>query len=211
MTVKILTHSRPRPSSLNLPAPSDDKESVEEAYELIIQGLRRSLHRYGLKRARGLMGLADYRELVEEVADETFMLALARRREYDPEKAPLLWWLFLLGRKQMVLELRRLERDRRAWQACREELGKEVPLRGQRAFRQVLERDRLGRALSALSPDQLQALGLFYLLELSLEEVGRLLGRTPEAVSSLLQRARKSARARLEGQPTRTGSKGDRP
>jgi hypothetical protein len=36
------------------------------------------------------MGLADYRELVEEVADETFILALARRREYDPEKAPLL-------------------------------------------------------------------------------------------------------------------------
>lgn len=196
--------------TLALPAHPHDQEAVEEVYALVIGGLRRNLHRYGARRARRLLGPSDYGELVAEVADETFMLALRRREDYDPGRGTVLWWLFLLGRKRMFLELRRLEREVQARQACQEEWLENESARGQRDFRQLLERDRLGRALEDLGQDQLQALGLFYLAGLSLQEVGRVLGRTPEAVSSLLQRARRSARARLEGQPARTGSKGDR-
>ena len=51
--------------------------------------------------------------------------------------------------------------------------------------------------------EQARALALFYLMDLSAEEVGRALGRTPEAVSSLLQRARANALEALQGREVR--------
>lgn len=187
---------------LMFPSVESSETSVEEAYGVLIEGLRRSLYRYGVRRARGVLGPGELRQLVAEVADETFTRALHQRESYDPSRAPVLWWLFMLGRKQMFLELRRLWRDRQALEATAGQLEVEelepTRSRGGREFRLILERDRLGRALEDLAPDQLQALGLFYLLDMSLEEVGKLLGKSPAAVSSLLQRARKNARARLE-------------
>jgi RNA polymerase sigma-70 factor (ECF subfamily) len=159
--------------------------------------LKASLHRYGSRRARGLVGAADFRQLVEGVAGETFARAIAQPERYDPSKGPVIWWLYMLGRKRMALELRRLERQR---QSCEAMAGALEPARarGGREFRQILERDRLGRALRGLPREQHQALGLFYLYGLSLEEVGKVLGKSAAAVSSLLQRARKNARKGLE-------------
>lgn len=183
---------------LEFPSVDSSRAQVEEAYGLWIGGLRRGLYRYGAPRARGLIGPGDFRQLVEEVADETFVLARHHRHRYQAEKAPVSWWLYMLGKKQMALELRRLERQLSVFQevtgVLEVELLEPTRSRGGRELRQVLERDELARAWDVLTEDQAQALGLFYLYELSLEEVGKLLGKSAEAVSSTLQRARSKLR-----------------
>lgn len=168
--------------------------------------LRRSLHRYGFSRSRGLRLPEDeYRQLVEEVADEAVCLGRARIDLYDPERGPLSYWLFLLGRRILRKELDRLARfsrlaygDRVGEDSVADYLGKS----GEKELWQVLERDRLGTVLQSLPEAQRQVLALFYVVGLSLEETGAILNKTPEAVSSLLQRARKNARDRLENRPT---------
>lgn len=167
--------------------------------------LRRSLYRYGLSRARWLrLSEPEYRQLVEEVADEAICLGRVRIDRYDPERGPLTYWLFLLGRRILRQELDRLSsfmgvaRDDRVAEAV---IANTLEKGGEQELRLVLERDRLGAALRSLPPVQQQVLGLFYVAELSLEETGRILGKTAEAISSLLQRARKNARDRLENRP----------
>lgn len=168
--------------------------------------LRRSLYRYGFSRSRWLrFSEPEYRQLVEEVADEAICLGRARIDRYDPERGPLTYWLFLLGRRILRKELDRFSSfsrvaydDRVAEAVADGHLEKS----GEKELWQVLERDRLGTALRSLPEAQRQVLGLFYVAGLSLEEAGAMLGKTPEAVSSLLQRARKNARDRLENRPT---------
>jgi RNA polymerase sigma-70 factor (ECF subfamily) len=59
------------------------------------------------------------------------------------------------------------------------------------------ERMDLACALGALPEDQREAVVLKHVLGCSLEEIGQLQGRSPEAVSSLLQRARARLKAEL--------------
>lgn len=167
--------------------------------------LRGSLYRYGLSRSAWL-GLArpEYRQLVEEVADEAICVGRARIESYDPSRGPLTYWLFLLGRRILRQELDRLTRFSKATRDDRVAEAAVAPLlekNGEKELWLVLERDRLGTTLRSLPEAQRQVLGLFYVAGLSLEETGAVLGKTPEAVSSLLQRARKNARDRLENRP----------
>lgn len=183
---------------LEFPGMAVSSDQVEAAYSLLIGGLRRGLYRYGALRARRLVGPRDFRQLVEEVADETFVLALHQRDKYRAERAPVTYWLLMLGKKKMSLELRRLERQLSLFQqmagVLEVELLEPTRSRGGRELRQVLERDELAHAWEVLTEDQAQALSLFYLYDLSLEEVGELLGKSADAVSSTLQRARRKLR-----------------
>ncbi|MFN3650104.1 MAG: RNA polymerase sigma factor [Armatimonadota bacterium] len=63
------------------------------------------------------------------------------------------------------------------------------------------------RVVQSLPPDQREALLLMYAEGLSQEEIGQVMGRSTEAVNSLLQRARKAAR-KLGGSYYLTGEPG---
>jgi RNA polymerase sigma-70 factor, ECF subfamily len=53
--------------------------------------------------------------------------------------------------------------------------------------------EKLWEVLASLRPEQREVLQLKYMEELSLKEIGQVLGKSEAAVSSLLQRARAAA------------------
>lgn len=183
---------------------ASEEAAFEQLYPTLVTGLRRALYNYGHSRSRKLrLPDQEYRQMVEELADEALCKARREIDTYDPERSPLGYWIFLLGRRMLAGELDRWQR----WCRCQELAETEGPelleRTGTTELRQVLVRDELGQAFRGLPQLQAQAPGLFYLAGLSLEEVGTVLGKSPEAVSSLLQRARKNARDRLKGEATR--------
>jgi len=180
-----------------------DGRSFERTYPALKAGLRRFLFRRGSKRARNFrMTGAEYAELLDQVTDETLCVAWQRAGEYDPERGPLGWWIAMLGRKVLTTELRRWLREHQHRRDL-EDPGRLPDPAVLPGFRTVEDRDRLGRALALIPKDQAEALALFYLYELSADEVGKVLDRGPEAVRSLLQRARANARKALEDLPVR--------
>ena len=191
--------------AVGLPGLDEGEEAFERVYPVLRAGLVRWLGRQGRRRALGFgMALQEFRELLEEVADETLCLTRRRLAEYDPARGPFAWWLAMLGRSVLKRELMIWVRWQKRTREAQVAWGAEAPEDpGARDLRAAVDRERLGRALAALPPEQARALALFYLMDLSAEEVGRALGRTPEAVSSLLQRARANALEALQGREVR--------
>ncbi len=180
-----------------------DDRMFERVYPVLRSGLRKFLYRRGLTRAREFrMGAAEYAEVLDEVTDEALCVAWQRLPEYRPDLSPLGWWIAMLARKVFTRALNRWRRNSRHARNV-EEMGNLPDPAALPEFRTVEDRDQLASALAALPKDQARALALSYLYDLSAEEVGRLMGRGPDAVSSLLQRARANAKDALLGRPVR--------
>jgi RNA polymerase sigma-70 factor, ECF subfamily len=126
------------------------------------------------------------RDDAEDVAAEVFgavYATLHRCPAPDWERA----WLFGIARHKVADALKK--RRRRA----------EVPLETITEQAAPLEKDTEMLAfLEALHPEWREALLLKYVEGLSLAEVGRVLGKSEKAVSSLLQRARAAAQQALQ-------------
>ena len=106
-------------------------------------------------------------------------------------------WLFKVCRNLWLDELRRGKRL-----APEPPDPERLPVEGdilEELIRQETRRT-VYRAVQALSPADREVITLYYYGELSLKEVGAAMGISPGAARTLLCRARKKLKTRLEGQ-----------
>jgi RNA polymerase sigma-70 factor (ECF subfamily) len=130
------------------------------------------------------------REDAEDVTAEVFAAAFeslpGRRGDGDP-----FLWLLGIARRKVTDAIRRQARRRETsateMALLPETVGGEDP---QSALARAEARQELRRIVDGLRPDQREALLLQHMDGLSVSEIAVVLGRSPAAVNSLLQRAR---------------------
>jgi RNA polymerase sigma factor (sigma-70 family) len=164
------------------PVPGDFADVYEKHFT--------DIHRY----IAGRLG----RDAADDIAADTFVVALRRRSDFDTSRAPVRAWLYGIA-TNLVSEHRRAERRRyRALaNAGAEELA---PGHEDRVVSWVAAagmQPRLARALGSLSRDERDVLLLVALAELSHEEISQALGIPYGTVGSRLHRARKKVRGAL--------------
>lgn len=114
------------------------------------------------------------RNVADDIAADTFVIALRRHADFDPGRGPVRAWLYGIA-TNLVAQHRRAEKRR--YQA-------------------------LARALASLSREERDVLLLVALADLSYQEISQALGIPDGTVGSRLNRARRKVRAALsqEGQ-----------
>lgn len=144
---------------------------------------------YLLHRCRGDAALA------EDLTQTAFGEAIRNRAAYDGRSDPLTW-LIGIARHKLLDQFRADERDERRRMHL---VVREIVLdRDGIAWRDVDEREALGRALGRLTAMQRAVLILHYADGLAVREVARELGRSESATESLLARAREALRDAYE-------------
>ncbi|MCA8921401.1 MAG: sigma-70 family RNA polymerase sigma factor [Planctomycetes bacterium] len=130
------------------------------------------------------------RTLADDLFHDTFLKAVERIAQFDPERGEFCAWLIGIARNELRQRARRV-----AGRARVVALDAEVP--AELAAEDPAPRDlkeAVNLAFSALSARQQQALALKYTEGASLEAIARALDSTPGAVGSLLHRARAAFR-----------------
>jgi RNA polymerase sigma-70 factor, ECF subfamily len=128
--------------------------------------------------------------LAEDLASETFERALRAWRRFDPRRGSARTWLCALARNAALDWFRADRRRRRREQAVAEPEG-------------ALEQHDLGlspgleRALSKLSAADREVIALRVVLDLDPQQAARLLGVSPTACTTRLNRALKRLEERL--------------
>jgi RNA polymerase sigma-70 factor (ECF subfamily) len=146
-------------------------------------------------------------EEAEDITAQVFAAAHAGLGRFRGDCPPYLW-LLGIARRQIALALRRQAARRETlaselegaavdgdpvWEQLAAVEGPEATLMRAEARRMVRE------LLVQLSPDQREALLLQYIEQLSVAEIALVMGRSPAAVTGLLQRARASLYRRGRG------------
>ncbi|MEU5989129.1 RNA polymerase sigma factor [Spirillospora sp. NPDC047418] len=148
------------------------------------------IHRY----VAGRLG----RDVADDIAADTFVIALRQRHRFDPERGSVRPWLFGIATKLVAQHRRQEARRYRA-------LAKVGPERGDGGHEeQVVNwvraegmQPRLAKALRSLTRDQRDVLLLSALSELSNQEISEALGIPYGTVTSRLSRARAKVKAAL--------------
>ena len=154
-----------------------------DAWESLYQDHFDALEHHLARRTRG------DRELVEDVVQESWLVAVRRMADWDPGRGPFGAWLRGIADRQLANAWRR--RDRRpgttsspaAWQAS----AAPGPGFG----------EELGLAMADLPPAWQAVLAAHYEHELPVAGIAARTGRTPKAIESLLARARRGLRRAL--------------
>ena len=152
------------------------------------------VHGFVRRRVARFPGLAD------DVAQETFLVALGRIADYDPERGAMLPWLTYIARNCARKALRR---QARLVGAIEEEgSGGYPPLDAGPLPEEVLGRaetaDRVHDALARLPPAHQHLLDSHYVLRQPLKEIAAREDTTVSAVKSRLHRARLAFKAAFE-------------
>jgi RNA polymerase sigma-70 factor (ECF subfamily) len=131
------------------------------------------------------------RDLADDTLQETWLTAVRRVREFDPERSAFSTWL-----RGIATNILRNQVRRRA-------VRQTVPLNGDMAqYEDCMARDRgerIALALSGLSERYEQILRLKYLDGKGVDAIAQEWNETPKAIESLLTRARAAFRAAYEG------------
>ena len=143
------------------------------------------------------------RNVADDIAADTFVIALRRHADFDPGRGPVRAWLYGIA-TNLVAQHRRAEKRR--YQALARAGAQELtaghddsmpPWAGPEGMQ-----PRLARALASLSREERDVLLLVALADLSYQEISQALGIPDGTVGSRLNRARRKVRAALsqEGQ-----------
>jgi len=138
------------------------------------------LYRYVCWRCGGLRDLAD------DLVQDTWLTAVRRINAFDPDQASFAAWLRGIGANVVRNHLRGVRRATTT-----------VPLGGSEpapAHDDRTDKERIARALAALSERQEAALRAKYLDQRTVADIAADWGETPKAVESLLTRAREAFR-----------------
>lgn len=141
-------------------------------------------------------------DLADDVVQETFLLALDRIADYDPERGAMLPWLTYIARNCARKALRR---QARVVGTIEEEAGAgyaaldEAPL-PEELLGRVETADRVHAALADLSPSHQRLLEGHYVLQQPLGEIAARERTTVGAVKSRLHRARLAFKAAFEAE-----------
>jgi RNA polymerase sigma-70 factor, ECF subfamily len=139
------------------------------------------VHRYLLRAVLGNHALA------EDLTQETFLVALVAARGGRSE-AMSMAWLMGVARHKMIDHYRKSTRDERRASlltAGTADVDRLESLADQ-------EPARIVQSLGALSSEHRLVLVLKYLDDLSVQQIARTLDRSPQAIESLLARARRA-------------------
>lgn len=137
------------------------------------------------------------RQLTEDIVQDAFFSLIRQSRnglliEVEPG------WIMTTARNRFIDHVRSVGRETRRVEAYRGTLG-DGAARGWRDTEAgVLSADRASALLAAIPEQERWALSLQVVDELSVAEVAELLGRSVEATTSLLARARRRLRTIVE-------------
>jgi RNA polymerase sigma-70 factor, ECF subfamily len=158
----------------------------KDAYALLV---RRHLPRV-LAVTRRMLGSE---ALAEEAAQEALLRLWTHAGSYEPEKAKLTTWLTRITANICLDRLRK--RSEEPWP---ENFDVALPPSQEREFMDGQVAAKVNEALQTLPERQRLALVLCHYEELSMTEAAAVMDTTPEAIESLLSRARRTLRRQLE-------------
>lgn len=179
---------------------SADLEAAQE-------GDRAAIARFYDAHVEGLYAFVFYRvgrdsTLAEDVVQETFTLALAKRASYDPARGSVGSWLTVLSRnviRDHMRDHRKSDELQHTWERIDATLAQvfgamaERPLPGE-VLERAETRDLVHMAVANLPEQYRIALNRKYVDGESLETLSRELGMSVDATKSLLARARRAFR-----------------
>jgi RNA polymerase sigma-70 factor (ECF subfamily) len=161
-----------------------------EAFQILYERYRDPIFRFAYR----MIGSA---EAAEDVAHDCFLSLIKEPHRFDREKASLRTYLYAAARNQAAKRYQAFGRE-----AAIEDLQYEPQLADRhQPIRQVLDDEltsEVRNAIADLPPLQREALVLFEYEDLSLAEIGAVVGVDPNTVKARLFRARDKLRARLE-------------
>jgi len=141
-------------------------------------------------------------ETAKDVVVETMADAARRIGRFDPRESSLSTWLYGIARRCVQIEIRRQRRRKvvPAWAQVPldaiAEQGDGGDLAADASARLDAQR-KVGLLAMSLSDMEMELLTLSCIEELSTSEIGEVVGRSEQAVNSILYRARRKARERL--------------
>jgi RNA polymerase sigma-70 factor (ECF subfamily) len=168
----------------------DASHGKTAAFQILYERYRDPIFRFAYR----MLGSV---EAAEDVVHDCFLGLIKDPGRFDSTKASLRTYLYAAARNQAA---------KRYLNSSRESGIEELPREPQVAahlepIRQVLDNELAGevrRAIESLPPLQREALVLFEYEDLSLAEIGAIVGADSNAVKARLFRARDKLRARLE-------------
>ena len=174
-----------------------DERLVEEAaqgqtaaFQILYERYRDPIFRFAYR----MLGSV---EAAEDVAHDCFLGLIKEPGRFDSTKASLRTYLYAAARNQAAKRYLKSSRE-----AGIDELTNEPRVAAHLdPVRQVLDNELAGevqRAIESLPPLQREALVLFEYEDLSLAEIGAIVGADSNTVKARLFRARDKLRARLE-------------
>ena len=139
------------------------------------------------------------RNVADDIAADTFVIALRKHADFDPGRGPVRAWLYGIA-TNLVAQHRRAEKRRylALARAGAQELaaGRDSSVAPWAAPEGM--QPRLARALARLSREERDVLLLVALVDLSYQEISQALGIPDGTVGSRLNRARRKIRAALD-------------
>jgi RNA polymerase sigma-70 factor, ECF subfamily len=163
------------------------------AFARIIRRFQRPLFSF-----LGRLGLSQ--GIAEEIAQETFLRAWLHRREFRPERAQFVTWLFSIGRNLALNELRSARHQQ---ETTLGEAVVDLVVAAPGGAERVEEAQMLARlqaALHSLPFDDRSALGLAYVQELDMAAIAAIEQCSVAAVKTRLHRAKQKLRQLMEQQ-----------
>lgn len=194
----MLSDERQMDSAINA-----DPPGIPDSDEALYEHFRRTgdreafgalFDRYADRLTLFLYSIVRQREDTEELMLDTFAVVAAQKSVFRGESG-FGTWLFAIAKRQ-------------AYQALRKKRPLLLPLRenlpadSDPPETALLEDERhrqLYRALGQLKPEYRQTLYLMYFEHMSVEEIGRITGKSARQIYKLASRGRASLREKLEG------------
>lgn len=133
------------------------------------------------------------RALAEDVLADTFERVLRARRRFDPRKASEKTWIYSIALNLLTDHGRRRSAEGRAL----ERVAAPTPAVDEVAFDRIERQDELGRALTALSPEEREAIALRYGADLTVPEIAKLKKERLTTVEGRVYRALRKLREDL--------------
>ena len=130
------------------------------------------------------------RDWAEEIVQETWLIAVRKIREFDPQQAQFASWLSGIAGNLLRNQLRKWLKDVKRRSPLIDESREDSPVEN--------DGERIALALSELSERNEQVLKQKYLEQLTVEQIASDWGETPKAIESLLTRAREAFREAFE-------------
>jgi RNA polymerase sigma-70 factor (ECF subfamily) len=144
--------------------------------------------------AEPLLGFLVYRTgdrgMAEDVMADAFERVLRTRFRFDPRKSSEKTWIYAIALNVLRDQARRHAAEERALERTPEP----VASGGFPGIDLVEERDELRRALDQLSPEEREAVALRYGADLTVPEIGRVIGEKVSTVEGRVYRALRKMR-----------------
>ena len=133
------------------------------------------------------------RALAEDLVSDTFERILRTRFRFDPRRSSEKTWVYTIAVNLLRDQVRRSGTEARALERSVEPVG------GGRSTLDLIEdRDELRRALGRLSEEEREAVALRYAADLSVAEIGKVVGESHSTVHGRVYRALRKLRDELE-------------